>query len=89
MTRSELDNRNSIMRVIDFYDKVLEVFNDKKFQPETECLPDLHSDFFDSIKLKLRQYVMTRDEANEILVLIRPKLATMIHKYELSGNRSG
>ena len=46
LTRSGLDSRNSIMRVIDFYDKVTEVFNNKDFLPESQALPDLHSNFY-------------------------------------------
>ena len=53
MTRSELYNRNFIMRVIDFYDKVTEVFNDSTFVPESEYLTNLHSDFSESISLEL------------------------------------
>ena len=89
MTLSELENRNSVMRVVDFYDKVTEVFNDPKFEPQTEKLPNLHSDFCDSITLKLGKYVMTRDKAKDILVTIRPKLAKMVANYELSGNGAG
>ena len=32
---------------------------------------------------------MTRDKAKDIIVSIQPKLATMVHKYELSGNGAG
>ena len=77
------------MRLINFYDKVSEVFNDESFQPETEKLPDLHYDFVDSRQLKLGQYSMTHDKVKDIIVSIQPKLATMVHKYELSDNGAG
>lgn len=49
ITCSELHNRNSIMWVIDFYEK----------------------------------------KAKDILVTIRPSLATLVHTYELSCNGTG
>ena len=88
-TRSAVENGNSIMKVLDFYDKITELFNNPEFQPETQSLLDLHSDVVDPIKLKLGNYVMTRDKAKDIVVSFRPKLATMVHKYELSGNGAG
>ena len=45
ITRSELDSQKSILYVVYFYDKVTEVFNNKKSVSETELLPDLHEDF--------------------------------------------
>ena len=45
LTRGMLENRNSVMKVIDFYDKVAEVFNDIIFLPKTNKLPNLHPDF--------------------------------------------
>ena len=42
---SALELRNSIMRIVKFYDKVSDVFNDVIFVLESQCLPDLHSDF--------------------------------------------
>ena len=53
LTRSALDNRNSVMRLVDFYDKVTTVFNDATFIPETESLSDLHKDFSESRKIRL------------------------------------
>ena len=47
LTRSGLDSRNSVMRVVDFYDKIVEVFNDKDFLPYSQSLPDLHENFRD------------------------------------------
>jgi len=53
LIRSVLDSRNSVMRVVDLYNKVTNVFNDVSFIPETECLPDLHEDFAESKKIPL------------------------------------
>ena len=35
MTRSATENRNSIMKVLDFYDTITKVFNNPSFKPET------------------------------------------------------
>ena len=88
-TKNELDARNSVLRVVDFYDKVSEIFNDPEFEPHTEIILDLHEAFSTSIKLPLLDYRMSRDKAKDLLVSIRPKLAKMLHNYELSGSGSG
>ena len=54
LTRAELDSRNSVMQVVDFYDKVVEVFNSHEFKPQTQSLPDLHEDFSKSMDLPLK-----------------------------------
>lgn len=45
LTRSDLDSQNSIMKIIGFYNKMIELFNDPKFRPYSEALPDLHEYF--------------------------------------------
>ena len=77
------------MRAINFYDKVTEVFNDPKFQPESEKLHNLRSVFCESIPLNIVNYVITRDKAKGILTTVRPKLAIMVNNYERSGNGVG
>ena len=47
MNRTELDSRNSIMRIVDFYDKISAVFNSAEFLPQTQPVPDLHENFQD------------------------------------------
>ena len=47
MNRTQLDSRNSIMRIVDFYDKISAVFNSAEFLPQTKPVPDLHEDFQD------------------------------------------
>lgn len=75
---TELNSRNSVMRVIDFYDKVSEVFNNANFTPLTRKLPNLHKRYKDSIELPIGEYCISR-----------PKLANMVHKYKLSGSEMG
>ena len=51
LNRQELDAQHSVMKLTDFYDKVVHVFNDPNFKPETKALPDLHPKFAESIVL--------------------------------------
>ena len=89
LSAAELDARNSVLKVVNFYDKLVEIFNDESFQPESKRIPDLHEQFAAPIQLPLKVYCLTRDKAKDLLVNIRPKLAKMLHNYELSGNRYG
>ena len=61
------------MRVADFYDKVVEVFNNPLFVPHTAVLPDLHKHFAVSKPLPLKEYRMMRDKVKDIIVDIWPK----------------
>ena len=80
LIRNELDSRNSVVRVVDFYDKVTEIFNNENVSAVTTVLHDLHEDFAQPIDCPILDYKMSR---------IRPKLAKMIHNYELSGSGAG
>ena len=70
LTRNALDSRNSVMRVVDFYDKVTTFFDDIAFIPETEYLPNLHADFADSKKIPLGEYRMPRDKSKDLIVSV-------------------
>ena len=84
LTRGSLDAHNSIMQLVDFYEKISTVFNDSTFVPETLALSDLYDDFQYSIKLPLKEYCLTRDKAKDVMTTIRPRLASMVANYELS-----
>ena len=77
------------MCLFDFYDKVVEVFNNPEFIPETLKLPDLHEDFTGVISLLPKDYRLTRDKAKDIMASIRPRLASIVANYELSGAGAG
>ena len=77
------------MKVVDFYDKIVNVFNDPEFKPETIALPDLHAHFAEAHVLELKDYTLTRDKAKEILISVRPRLIQIINNYELSGAGGG
>ena len=44
LIRSALDSRNSVMRVVDFYDKFTYAFNEITFIPEIDFFPNLYED---------------------------------------------
>ena len=81
LIRGVLENRNSVLKAIDFYHKVAKVFNDTDFVPETEELPNLHPDFTESQK-NLSEYRMSGEKAKEIITTVRTLLSTMISNYE-------
>ena len=89
LTRSGLYSRNSVMMIVDFYDKAVEVFNDPTFIPFSQSLPNLHSHFAISRALPLKEYRLTRNKAKDILVTMRPKLTWIISKYELNSAGAG
>ena len=73
------------MRIVAFYEKVIKVFNKPYFISETQVFPNLHSDFSVSIKLVLKEYRLTREYAEDVIVLVRSNLSTIMHTYKLSG----
>ena len=77
------------MRVVDFYDKIAEIFNCPHFVPETQILPDLHPNHFTSIKLNLGEYRCTREKVKDFMVWVRPRLAKIVSKCELNGAGAG
>lgn len=89
LERCGFDSHKSIMRVIDFYDKITEVFNGPSFIPQIQALPDLHNDFIVSKKLPLQYYKLTRDKAKDVTTTIQPTLLTLINKYGLNGTGTG
>ena len=84
-----LNSYNSVLHVINFYDTLSEVFNDKNFDPEADLILDLHPVFAVTKKLVIGEYMMIRQIAKDIIMTVRPVLATMITKYELNGNGAG
>ena len=89
LTRSALDSRNILMHVVDFYDKIITVFNDVTFIPETKYLPNVHEYFEESKKIPLGEYRMSRGKAKDLIVSIWPKFINIVRNYELSGSGSG
>ena len=89
MTRTELDARSSVMRVVYFYNKVAEIFNCLHFVPDTQILPDLHSNNSTSITLNLGEYRCTIEKEKDFMVWVRPRLDKIFNTYELGGAGAG
>lgn len=89
MLSSELDARNSSTRNPTFHEKMVMVFNDDLFEPESIFYADLHVDFVDIISLKLSNYRLTVEKSKEMLSSVKPMMVDLITRYELSGMGSG
>ena len=85
MSRPELDARNSSTRTPTFYEKMVMVFNDSFFEPESIFYFDLYADFVSIIPLKLSNYRLTVEKSKEILTSVKPTMVDLIIRYELSG----
>ena len=85
MLRSELDARNSDSRIPTFHQKIVSVFNDSSFEPESVSYNDLHEDFSSKITLKLTKYRLTIEKSKEMLTTIKPMIVDIITRYEQSG----
>ena len=55
LDRSNLDAKNYVMKVVNFYDKFVEDFSNEEYIPENLALPNLHEDFQTEIKLPLEK----------------------------------
>jgi hypothetical protein len=87
--RHELDGRNSDNIPKDFYDVVVEQFNNAAFTPYSRLLPDLHNDFEARFLLPFDDYVMTPARAKHLIASMKPRIAKIKGNYELSGNGNG
>ena len=90
LRRFELDGRNSDNVPADFYDVVVEQFNNAAFVPYSRVLPDLHEDYAVSFPLPFpNDYRMSPDRAKSLIAGIKPRIAKLKANYEQSGNGDG
>ncbi len=87
-TRAELDGRNSEKKEPDFYDLIVEMFNNQNLVMTTEALPDLHDDFAEAIAVPKGDYILTWKKAKNLVSQMKPKLLDICQRYEASGNGS-
>jgi hypothetical protein len=89
-TRQELDaERSADVSTLDFHDLIVEKFNDVTWDPETECLGELHSDFAQPIRCPKREnYTMTKERSKALLTKMRGDLQDICRRYNQSGNGS-
>lgn len=86
LSRQELDARNSVMAVEDYFETVSNVFNDETWVPMLTSLPDLHPDLADARELPLKQYRTTRAKVKEKYNEMKNHLHAMVIKWERSGS---
>ena len=79
LTRAQLDARNSINNVTGFHEKMVEVYNNRLWQPTSRKLEELHPDFAEEIDLFLGDYRLTFERSKQILADVKPALKEMIN----------
>ena len=87
-TLAELDGRNSEQKETDFYDLIVEKFNNDEHLTRTEVLPNLHDDFAEEVLVSKSDYTLTRKKAKGLIAQMKPKLLDICQRYEASGNGS-
>ncbi len=88
-TRAELDARNSVARVVDYFEAVANVFNQPDFVAITKALPGLHPELDVSRTINLGSYRMDTTKAKEKYHEMKNHLHQIINNWELSGNGDG
>jgi hypothetical protein len=76
LNRQQLDGNKSDKRLATYAELARDLFNDPKFRPVSEDLPDLHEDFGNKIALELETMpgIITADEVKTRLADSRAKL---------------
>ena len=89
LSREELDARNSVQQIEDFFETVANVFNNKDFQPNLVSFPaEEHPEFMTARPLPLKDYRSTRSKAKEVHDTLKNKLLPIMGNWEKSGNGS-
>ena len=57
-----------------FHEQIVVLFNDVLFEPESECLENLHMDFSESIVLETIDYRLTIEKSKELLTTRSTKI---------------
>ena len=86
LNRQEIDARNSVLAVEDYFETVSRKFNDPTYIPTLCTYPDLHVELTNARQLPLGDYRTTRDKVKEKYGEMKNHLHGMILKYERSGN---
>ena len=73
-----MDGQNSDNIPKDFYDVVVEQFNNAAFTPYSPLLPDLHNDFAAVFPLPFNDYIMTPAHAKLLLASMKPRIEKRI-----------
>ena len=86
LTREELDARNSVLAVEDYFETTAKVFNDSNWVPTLKAYPGLHPELSYSRELPLKDYRATRSKVKDKYGEMKNQLHGMVINYEKSGN---
>ncbi len=86
--RTELDYSNSEKAAVEWYDLLVELFNDAGYEVQTVVVSNLHDEFEVSIDCPKGAYELTPTKCKELLQDFKTKLRDMIKRYNASGNGS-
>ncbi len=86
LTRQELDARNSVLAVEDYFEIVAKVFNDPDWVPTLKTYPELHPELASSRELPLKDYRANRSKVKDKYGEMKNQLHGMVINYEKSGN---
>ena len=86
LSREEIDARNSVLAVEDYFETTAKVFNDPNWVPTLKAYPHLHPELAHSRELPLKDYRATRSKVKDKYGEFKNQLHGMVINYEKSGN---
>ena len=86
LSRAQLDARNSIHKVIDYFQLVCDLCNNESFVAHIQALPHLHDELKRALIIKKDNYEFTRDKVKEEFNNMKFMLHDIVKNYELRGN---
>ena len=87
MVRTQLDARNSDQRGPNFYDLIVEKFNDSSWIPKSAADETLHEDFVEEHEWpKREEYTIDVDKVKKIFAMQKGHISAVLRAYSKSGN---
>ena len=84
----DIDYSNSEKRDAEWYELIVEMFNDPDVVLHTSIVKDLHQDYSQVIECPKGSYKLTVEKAKEVLQDMKTRLRDIIKRYNSSGNGS-
>ena len=85
MTHSEI-NAGELRTGGGFWSVFLDTVNESEWEPESEAVPNLHSDFAERKTFLKGEFEWTQEKGKRYLNDTRRNLTDIIRRYEISGN---
>ena len=89
LCRAQLDARNSIHKITDYFQLVCDLCNNENFVAHIPAIPNLHNELREARVIKKDNYEFTRDKVKEEFNNMKFMLHDVVKNYELSGNGGG